>query len=339
MPDTDIHAAGLVDLPLVRRLAEKGTLLDCELCYTGETVGPHGALLSSMLPQRSLHTLVGRVGRRPMLGQFRLKPNDHLAQMVYIAPRLESCVADTAWLHLIDAMAAEAGRRGMHMLTGEVDEDSPLFITLRTAGFAVYARQEIWERPAGMGLPKNVLTAPLAVETDDDTMDIQLLYSNIVPRLVQPIALPSRDSTGLVYRQHGRVKGYVAVSEGRCGTYLMPFLHPDIFSEAAAIIAGVLERVDRGGQQPVYVCVRRYQDWLEEPLTMLGFTSGRQQALMVRHIAAGVRRVNLAPIKQTLEAIPSVATPPTTHLNAQAPLVWEFEQTGEDYIAYGTSDY
>lgn len=323
--DTDIRAAKLVDLPLISRLVEKGTMLDSELWCTREVVGSQSALLSSIpLPQRELFTLVGRVGRQSVVGQFRLRSYDHLAQMVYVAPPLEPGMSDTPWLHLIDAITAEAGRRGAHILSAEVEEDSPLFITMRTAGFAVYAREQLWMRPPGRGLPGGITPAVLTEETEADAGEIQLLYSNIVPRLVQPVVGPPPDSRGFVYRgvaqrpdrPDGCVQGYVAVSEGKSGIYLLPFLHPDVlFSEASAIIAGAIGRVARADRLPVYVCVRRYQDWLEETLTDLGFEPGKPQAVMVRHIAAGVRHAAFAPLSQALEMIPSPIRPPTSRID------------------------
>jgi hypothetical protein len=314
--DTEIRAAKLVDLPFIGRV-ERGAVLDAEFAFTRTAPDPHSAVLSSIfLPQRGLHTLVGRDGRQQIVGQLRLKPADHLAQIVYMAPPLEPNADDTVWLRMMDALAAEAGRRGAHMLTAEVAEDSPLFTTMRASGFAVYARQEIWARPSDQPLPAHINPAPLTEDTEEDSLAIQLLYSNIVPRLVQPIAVPSRDSEGLVYRHDGRIQGYIAVSEGKCGIYLMPFLHPDIlFSEASAIIAGAIVLHPRADRLPVYVCVRRYQDWLEDGLVELGFKPWTQQAVMVRHIAAGVRHASFAPISahsRALDGIPNPIRPPTS---------------------------
>jgi hypothetical protein len=311
MSNDDIHVAKLVDLPLIRRLAEQGTILDSELRCTREVTGPQSVLLSSILPQRSFHTLVGRSGRQRIVGQFRIRGDERIAHIVYIAPEMDAQRHDTAWLFLVDAMAVEAGKRGIHMLTAEVDEDNPLFVTMRTAGFAVYARQELWRRYAAP-LPS---VAPVALQEskDDDYGAIQSLFGNIVPRLVQPVAMPSEDSEGYVYRQEGRLQGYVAVTVGKCGVYIMPLLHPDIlYREAVTILAGVLARIGRADRLPVYVCVRRYQDWLEDALTELGFAPCQPQALMVRHIAAGVRQAAFAPLEHTLEVIPSAVRPPTS---------------------------
>jgi len=309
------RTARLRDIPLVMRLAEQGTVLDSELCFTRTADSPNTTVFSSIvLPQRSLLTLVARAENDQVIGQIRLKSSEHLAQIVYMAPRLDESMEDTAWLRMLDAMAVEAGKRGAHILTAEVDESSALFQTMRTSGFAVYARQEIWRRLPDQG-PIDIEAATLTDETDGDAMDIQLLYANIVPRLVQHIAVPSQDSTGLVYRQKDRIQGYVAVSEGKYGVYLVPYLHPDIlFKEVSAILAGAVARGSQTGKVPVYVCMRRYQDWLEESLMELGFERCAEQAVMVRHIAAGIRQTSFAPLSHTLEVAPSPARPPTSQM-------------------------
>ena len=59
-PVTDTRPARIRDIPLVKRLAEHGTVLDSEMGCTRENGGPNNALLSNILfPQRSLYTLVG----------------------------------------------------------------------------------------------------------------------------------------------------------------------------------------------------------------------------------------------------------------------------------------
>jgi hypothetical protein len=343
MSRADVRSAKLVDLPVVRRLVEKGVLLDSEMCYTREADGSRTAALQSiMLPQRGLHTLVGRVKRRHVIGQFRMKGADSLAQIVCIAPRLTDHADDTAWLAVLDAMTYEAGKRGAHMLTGEVDELSPLFVLMRRAGFAVYARQQAWHLPAISDEFRAMLVQSYSVnlhgtlseETDDDTLDIQLLYSNIVPRLVQPIVVPSRDSRGLVYRSfEGKIQAYVAVVEGKSGIYLMPFMHPDALGhEAASIIAAVIAQLHRADRLPIVVCVRRYQDWLEESLETLGFERGAQQAVMVRHVTAGVRTMKAASAFVHFASYAEVVASPFSRPSFEA-------QTGDSPLPNGTTYY
>jgi hypothetical protein len=312
-PDRPARSVTLVDIPLITRLIESGVMLDSDLAYTGNVDLSSASLLTHfLLPQRSSHTLLARAGKQHVLGQFRMRHNPHQARIMYIAPNLDFDQDNTAWLNMLDAMTAEAGRRGAHMLTAEVDEHLALFETMRIAGFSTYSRQEIWCRPAG-DLPQfPVDKVDLTEECDSDAHGISLLYSNIVPRLVQQVAAPPNTSTGLVYRKNERVEGYIAVTEGRSGIYLMPYLHPDIFSEAGAILAAAIEQASHSHQRvPVFVSVRRYQDWLEDALVDLGFEPTVRQAVMVRHITAGVRQAGFAPLTRKLETIPNPIKPPT----------------------------
>ncbi|NWG17993.1 MAG: hypothetical protein HXY41_15315 [Chloroflexi bacterium] len=309
---TETRAIKLVDLPLVKRLSENGAVLDSELCFTQNAGMPNhgGMLFNLLLPYRGVHTLITRSGKQQVVGQFRLKPEGHCAHVAYVAPAPDD-EDDTAWLHLLDAMAIEAGKRGAHLLAAEVDEDLPLFRTIRTASYSIYARQEIWQYIPDAGCAVQP-AAELLEATDADLPEIQMLHSNIVPRLVQQIPDLPGDGHGLIYRAHDRIAGYIAVAEGKSGLYLMPHLHPDVFNEAPAIIAAAVARVERD-RLPVYVRVRRYQDWLDSVLLDMGFELRARQAVMVKHITAGVRATAFAPLHHKLEAVtPSPVKPPTS---------------------------
>jgi hypothetical protein len=196
-------------------------------------------------------------------------------------------------------------------LAAEVDENSDLFKTMRMAGYAIYARQEIWFR--AQALPdENAPPIVLSVPTEGDLNGIHQLYGNIVPKLVLPVTEMPEAGEGFVYRKDDRVEGYIGVAEGKAGIYLMPHLHPDVFSEAASIIAAAIRRVERAEKAPVYVRVRRYQDWLDDALVRLGFEICTRQAVMVKHIAAGVRPAAFTPLRKKLQAIPNPVKPPTS---------------------------
>ncbi|HEX2621405.1 MAG TPA: hypothetical protein VHL11_14700 [Phototrophicaceae bacterium] len=299
--DTDIRTVTLVDIPLVLRLIEKSIILDCEVSVTRDTSGTQGSISSLLLPQRGTHTMVARSDKQQVVGQFRLRPDAFHAQIVYLAPHLEADTEDTAWLHVLDAMAREAGKHSAHALLAEVDEDQPLFETLRTAGFAVYARQEIWRHEAGIALPDDLPERYLTEATADDEIGILSLLGAIVPGLVQPFAMPPAEMSGLIYRVDERIEAYFAYSEGKNGIFVIPYLHPDILPEAESVIAAALRLIPRAGKLPIYLRVRRYQDWISSALEDLQFTSVLRQALMVRHIAAGVRHAEFAPLSHQLE--------------------------------------
>ncbi len=306
----ETRAMTLVDLPLARRLMDAGAVLESELAFTRDLDGPNSALLSSLLlPTRSLHTFVTRSDDQQVVGQFRLKPQGTHAQMIYLAPvPLSPVVEDTEWLHLLDAMAHEAGKRGAQALIAEVDESSPLFETLRSAGFAVYSRQEIWQRqPEPLA---ETLLVDLHEASDSDEPGIRALYGSIVPPLMQQICEFPGDGHGYVYRKNGRVEGYITLHEGRRGIYLVPYLHPDIYRETPAVLSAAIEQSGRAHRVPVYVRLRRYLSWLEEALRRLGMQPVAQQAVLVRHLAARVRQPALTQtLRKTLEVLPKQAIP------------------------------
>lgn len=302
--DTDTRTVTLVDIPAIRRLVDKGIVLDNELEFTRSDYSANSAFISTvLLPQRGVYTLIARADKQQAVGQFRLKPDDQNARVAYVAPSPEPNGDDTAWLHVLDAMAREAGKHGAHTLLAEVEECSPVFETMRNAGYAVYARQEIWMRPAGE-YPTYSRSIELTEETFNDALGVQSLFANTVPSLVQQYAVPSADMPGLVYRRNDRTSAYIAYTEGKNGIYLLPYLHPDIMSDAPAIFEAALRQISRSRKLPVYVCVRRYQDWMMEALAELAFEPVTQQAVMVKHIAAGVRHACFTPLYRQLEKAP-----------------------------------
>jgi hypothetical protein len=314
--DTDTRTVSIVDIPLVRRLTERGVVLDSELEYTRDAHGPNGAVLSSiLLPQRGLYTLVARSDKQQVVGQFRLRGEDQNAHLVYVAPEPTENCDDTAWLHILDAMAREAGKHKAHALVAEVHENSLLFETMRTAGFAVYARQEIWRRQPG-NHPAVDLDITLVEQTDEDIPGIYALMAHTVPSLLQPIMPgPEYATTGLLYRKNDRCEAYLAVSEGKHGVYIVPYMDPDIVLEASAVFDTAIRQIQRTSKAPVFVCVYRHQDWITGTLHQLGFERGRGQAIMVRHITAGVRQATFTPVEHGLPVTP--VKPPTNPLQSR----------------------
>lgn len=306
--DTDTRACSLVDIPLIRRISDDVAVLDTEIEYTRELYGPSGAILSGLLlPQRHAFTLIARVGDEQAVGHFRMREPEGVAHIVYVAPTIRPQDDDTAWLHVLDAMAREAGRHDAQVLVGEVSEDDPLFETMRHSGFAVYARQQIWRRPPGDYVclePKVILAA--AQETDLGA--IQGLVARVVPKMLHPFSVPTGLQAGWVYYRGGRLLAYIAVGKGRHGVYLTPFIDPGAMPQAPAIFHDLIQNIQGTGKLPLYVQVRRYQEWLHTPLHGLGFVPGPSQALMVRHIKAIVRQPKFALAKKSFRVVPNLVT-------------------------------
>ena len=293
---SDAHVMKLLDLPLTLRLKQKAIVLHSELGLTEDARGQSSALVSSIVFPRGLQTLVAHRGDKDVVGQFRYRPGETNAHIVCLAPTLEAHEDDSIWLHMLDAMAEQAGKHGAHTLVGEVEARHRLFETMRRAGYAVYSRQVIWRHgPVAPALEQAGVT--VTEETEDDQIGIAALLGCTIPRILQTVMGPSTDMAGLVYRKGGQIEAYIAYSAGKHGVYLMPYLHPDALSDAPAIVAAALRQIDRSRKLPIYVCVRGYQGWLENAMRDLGFDPWLEQAVMVKHLTAGVRQASFESVK------------------------------------------
>ena len=292
---TDTHSIKLRDLPLMLRLKQNAIVLHSELGLTEDARGQNSALLSSIVFPRGLHTLLGHINDKNVVGQFRYRPGESNAHIVYLAPTLDEHEDDTTWLHMLDAMAEQAGENGAHNLVGEVELSHRLFETMRRAGYAVYSRQVIWRHsPIVAGFPFSDLQ--ITPESEDDQIGIAALLGCTIPRIMQAVMGPSADMEGLVYRKDGQLEAYVAYSEGKHGVYLLPFLHPEVLTEAPDIAAAALQKIERCRKLPVYISVRGYQGWLENAMLDLGFSPWLEQAVMVKHLTAGIRQTSFAQV-------------------------------------------
>ena len=293
--ENDTHNLTLVDIPRVLRLTEKVMVLDARIEYTS-TPDTGGSILASMMPHTSRHTLVARAQRQHAIGQFYMTPDGDHAQLVYLAPHLDVDADDSAWLLILDAMVKQAGKRGAHTLRAELDETSPLFETLRHSGFAVYARQFMYMHQAHQQLDRSD-ELDLQPTDDSDASQVLMIFSRTVPSLLQQVGILP-DNHGYLYRENGQVMGYVNVAQGREGIYLMPYMDHRLGAEQVAkVITTVASLVPYAGKRPLTVRVRRHQGWFGSALEDIGFERVAQQAVMVRHIAAGIHSPAFAPLK------------------------------------------
>ncbi len=303
--DHDTHTLAITDILQARRLTESGVVLDAQIRSTSAGDGLNSALLASMMPHTSRHTLVARVDQQRVVGQFYVTQNTSIARIVYLAPNPtpQKHGDDSAWLLMLDAMTAEAGKRGAHILTGEVDENSPLFVTMRQSRFAVYARQTLFGCEQGSDVfaqnPQPELTVQRA--TEDHTGGIYALYRRTTPRLLQQVE-PPPSMNGFVYLENGRVLAFINVAEGRDGVFFKPYVDPAVLPEAGEIVLAVAAQIHRAGRRSFTLRVARHQGWLMTPFEEIGFKRAAEQAVMVRHIAAGVHSPGFTSLQQKYAA-------------------------------------
>jgi hypothetical protein len=298
------------DVGLVKTLADRGVCLDSE---TGLTEGNHPlqhALLSYLMPMAGAPTLIWRAdgNHHAVFGQLRHRAGEEHARVLYIAPAAEA--AGDGWHHLIDRLAVEAGERRAQNLIAEVNEKSPEFEALRQAGFAIYARQTLWHLPAGLPpSPDGAGSVPLRPATRADSIGVHTLYSNVVPRLVQQVEPgPQHIERGYVLQDSGELVAYLDVRRGPQGIWVEPFLHPEADDLSEAVLQACLCLLPGRKEKPLYVCVRRYQNWLQEVVARVGFEPLGSQAVMVKRLAVRLSEPVLKPLPVVEGQVPTPIT-------------------------------
>lgn len=328
----------LRDLALIRRLGERGISLHTASALV-ENFHPLRGAIMSMLVGGEFPTFVWKPDNGEQGGfiQLRVSNGSVQAYVQYISPRCNdtddspgiphgSVMGDAIlrnpdcaiWLALLDEAVAGVGARGIHHIIAEVDEHSSELQVLRRAGFAVYTRQDVWAVRSADYRPQGLAARQLTRRNPTDEWDIQLLYANTVPRLVQlvePLSGPT-DGEGWVLRDGEELAVFVNIRKGAVATWMRFFIHPDAESEADEIVAAALDVAFSHEPELVYCCVRRYESWLPSALERCGFTLLGSQAVMVRHIAHHAPRV--AP--ETAVALDG------QRISASSPLVRNFEQ-------------
>ncbi|PID84756.1 MAG: hypothetical protein CSA11_04710 [Chloroflexi bacterium] len=288
-----IRPFALRDLALVRRLSENAVSLHTESALTHNPHPVRDALISMI--SGDYPTLICKRGESGASGfiQLQMQESSPHAHVFFLGSKNwdsrkngdndDLKLKETIWLALLDQAVAEMGSRGIYSLVAEVDETGDDLPILRQAGFVVYTRQDIWVLD---GIDSKLQsTLLLSSRQSEDDWDIQLLYANIVPRLVQLVEpLPSlTEGEGWVLREDGELVAFVHIRSGSIASWMRLFVHPNAESWVQDILAIALRRVNPTPTHPVFCCVRRYQSWLQGPLERTGFSMRGSQAVMVRY--------------------------------------------------------
>jgi hypothetical protein len=297
-----VRSLDILDLPLLPRYRRDVLSLDsARLLTRGNPLGTV-ALLSYLNPRRHLYTAVASENGDSLMGQVTLHEEETSARMTFLAPAKN---ANELVLPLAAHLSVQAGEWGAFHLLAEVGEDSPVFRSLRQAGFAMYAWQRVWKLPGVQEPAAGNAWRP--VEATDWTA-VQSLHSQIVPALIQPVDALSKQVAGLVFRSEGNLQAYVAVSRGPKGIWLQPFVLPDSGCDPEKL-AGLVSVVSNWSGQPVYVCVRSYQTWLESVLEDLGAEAGPRQAVMVKRLVKAIKEPQGVPVMEKALAKAKTAAP------------------------------
>lgn len=289
-----IRPFDLRDVALIRRLSEQGVAMHSKTALADGVSPLRDALLN--IVSSDFPTFVYKSDDGGSDGFVQLhqeKGIENRAHLLYISPNIttKSHQIETVWLSLLDQAVQEAGRRGLHTVVAEVDETADALPILREAGFAVYTRQDIYQLMTLPDKPTSSMPA-LTMRQKSDDWDVQLLYSNIVPRLVQIVNPnpPTSRAGSWVLRENGELTAYIHLHVGSAATWMRLFMHPDAISSADELLTAVIQLIPGKETHPVYASVRRYQGWQQAPLERIGFARICSQAVMARHTTRQVKK-------------------------------------------------
>lgn len=283
------------------------------LLTKGPRLIPAGALFSYFAVATGVFTYQassnGKVNSI-LLGQVVHPAGKACARLSFLTPG--TAIESPGVVSFIEHVVKEIGQRGATHLLAEVDEQDKSFEALRRAGFATYARQRIWKlnaEPAGEGEP-----TPWKHGVDRDLIGIRVLYSNLVPGLVQQVEHPPATRIqGLVYRQEDEILAYVDIKYGPHGVIVQPFIHPDVGNLSARLVY-LLQNIPYRRSRPIYIRVRSYQSWLESAIEDLGAEAGPRQAVMVRHLAIPQKNIRTYVLPALERGHPEVSAPITRRM-------------------------
>lgn len=301
------------DLAMLHRMRSRGLCLDSQLDSTRGPDAFHDALLDPFFRRRSTCTLIAHSDesdKAVAVGQFTHHAEQVSAHLTFLGPA--DTLSQPSGMRLIDALSQAAGSQKIHHLIAEIDEHNPAFEVLRRAGFAVYARQRIWQRTDPISVDMDERNLEWRLESESDAPAIRNLYHNLVPGLVQQVENPpSSNNRNLVHWHQDELLGYLDMEDGPRGIWAQAYIHPAV-ERTYDLLMSLLKNVDLTSNKPLYFCVRSYQAGLSLGLEDLGFQPYSDQAVMVKRLTATMRNQVPAAIR-AIEGTQPEPTAPISH--------------------------
>jgi hypothetical protein len=300
------------DLPSLIRYRQQGQFFDSAMLLTrGPMLVSIGALTTYFASATGIFTYLCANDNDPacpLLGQVMHATTLPYARLTFLAP--ESALESEILPQLVEQLVKDIGERGALHLLAEVDEQSLAFESLREVSFAIYARQRVWRMKSQVAGPTiNKCWQPAQQQ---DIIPVRSLHNSLVPAMVQQIeSLPKDDFEGFVYYHEGDLQAYVEVKRGLRGIWVQPFFHPDL-DDLTPVLKDLLTALNARRNQPVYICVRSYQSWLENWVEAMDAEPGPLQAVMVKHLAIS-KKVEPSFALQALEGRQPEATASITN--------------------------
>jgi hypothetical protein len=283
-----------------------------------------------------------RDGRSQALVQLRGRKGRPEQELIYFAiygePRQGTPTDYDIWHRLVEHACTAAGHYGVQRVYAPLSQrHNDLRELLKQLGFAPYTRQALL-RLAGPDMSQGTSVAPMRVQTRQSVWGIHKLYGALTPRPVQQAeALSPRDWALPMARRWPRpsLRGWVLgdndelvaclrLQSGPTGHVFRLLLRHEARDIAPDVIRFGLSQIN--DPRPAYVLLREYQSELLAPLEELGFQGLGEQTLLVKTLAAAVRRPVLLPvIEPGLE--PNLTIPSISRTEGGYEPLWQNHET------------
>jgi hypothetical protein len=270
-----IRTVNMLDFLNLRRYRRDILSLDSSQTTTHGNAFSPISLLYSLNHKLHIYTAVYEDGRRPLMGQVTQGYGEPFARLSFLSPQ-ENLNGGEA--HLLEHLASQTGEWGAMFLMAEVDEHNIAFRSLRKAGFSMYAWQKIYQLSSA-----SEKRSDWHFPSGKEMLAVHNLYEQIVPNLVQSVEPPPVEAKGLVCFDRDELQAFASFNYGPHGIWVQPLFHPGSIC-AADCIQALPKAIHNFYHQPIYLCLRSYQAWLESALEDSGAVINQHQALMVKHL-------------------------------------------------------
>jgi len=117
-----------------------------------------------------------------------------------------------------------------------------------------------------------------------------------------------RVARGYVLEHRGEIIAFMDVRRGPLGVWVEPYLHPEAYKLSEAVLHTGLRLIGAGNEKTIFLCIHRYQDWLQEIVARAGFEALGSQAVMVKRLTGRVKE----PLRKALPVMDTQVPTPIT---------------------------
>lgn len=316
----------------VYRLQGRGVALDLQRALTEAHAPLREAWLAFVTQQamgRATYVLYDAQHGEAFV-QVQYRPHQAAADVAYLAPGLgESATAAAAWTQMLDGVGIEIAARGIQRLFGSLPEPGAGLDIFQQAGFAVYARDDVYRLSQPANAAPAATPAGLRPRSAEDWPALQKLCVAVTPQRVRQ----AEGGIDMALTWGRRLQAYVVAANpdgndddllatvsiylGGLAHWLRIIVRPDVSDLAFEVARWAVTRLAGLPPRPIYCNVRQYEAGMREPLLSAGFELDHTRTLVVKQTLAYVK----VPTQELVPALKGTAEPvPPAFRSSQSPV-------------------